>query len=381
MSQTRFLMLYFVIFILGLFGVGALVWVLMQRSDGDALLAIGEAQNERAGQHFNRLFADDLDRLPDEISDLGVQEYTLIQEGEVVYSTDAAKVGQPFDENPDSQTALRQQHPVSVRDETQVTTYLPVEGGLAEITSDLSRTEDVLADRRADILAAVLVGLVLLMTVTAVLVSVFSDTMRQQVSLLENQTSALMLQLVSRADFSHMSLLALQIAFRKLNPATADANTLRGYQEIEELAHNLALVEKMERLQLELEKKPFALDELLRERAMQFKDAEVSLGEHSGLGLIADRAMVAHAIDAILHNINGHNVRQRAIKLSSSNSNGMTRITAALPIVEYVDTLKRVNPNQHIDLTVARLMVERHGGNLEFNYSDGIHFHIVLPSA
>jgi hypothetical protein len=29
---------------------------------------------------------------------------------------------------------------------------------------------------------------------------------------------------------------------------------------------------------------------------------------------------------------------------------------------------------------VARLMVERHGGNLEFSYSDGIQFHILLPN-
>ncbi len=372
--------LYFVIAAIGVLIIGLVMVLQFQGADQDALLSIGEAQNERVGVHISRTYATNLEELPDELTELGIKRYTLIQDGIIAYSTDSEQIGQDFNENTESQRALRQQVSVSLQDGDQVTTYLPIENGLAEITSDLSSVDAILETRRGDNLTILLVAMVMLLAVLALFVSYARQNLEQQVAALEKQTSELMLQLVNRADFSHMSLLALQMAFRKLNAAVADASTLRGYQEIEGLAHNLALVEKMERFQLEPEKKPFGLDDLLRERAAHFKEAEVVLGVNSGLGLIADRAMMAHTIDAILHNINSHNIRQRAIKLSSSNSNGITRITAALPIVESVETLKRVNPNQHIDLTVARLMVERHGGNLEFNYSDGIQFHILLPS-
>ncbi|MBZ0307253.1 MAG: hypothetical protein K8I82_14390, partial [Anaerolineae bacterium] len=250
--MRKLTILYFVFAAIGVLIIGMVMVFQFRKSDRDALLSIGEAQNERVGNYISRTYASGLEELPDELE---IDHYTLIQDGRIVYSTSAEQVGQDFSENAESQRALRQQVSVSVLDEQQVTTYLPVENGLAEITSDLSQVNTILEDRRTDNLMVLVAALAVLLAGLALFVSYARQNLERQVAALEKQTSELMLQLVNRADFSHMSLLALQMAFRKLNAAVADASTLRGYQEIEGLAHNLALVEKMERFQLEPEKK------------------------------------------------------------------------------------------------------------------------------
>lgn len=383
------LTIYFAITVfIGLVLAVGLIYTQTRRIDDDTLLDVGEEYNSGIGRaiNLNHDFQNlDAARLSEQLTQLPLESYTVVQDETVLFSSENVT---SFRQNSDSQTAFRQGRAVSTLDGEKVTTYLPVYApnsdekiGLAILTSDMSATADQLAKRRSNLTQAVVLSLLILLGVAGVFLVYATQRFEDQNDTLHEQNIALMLQLISRADFSHMSLRALQLAFRKLNPASADANTLRGFQEIEGLAGNLALVEKIERAELEPDKKPFALDELLRERAQQFRESEVSVAGSSGLGLIADRSMVAHAIDAMLHNINHHNTRERAIKLSSESNGTLTRITAALPIAENIDTLPPIDPNQHIDLTVARLMIESHGGNLEFNYQDGIQFSIVIPSA
>lgn len=380
MSQSRFILYFALIALSGVLLATALVYARTRSIDNNTLLEIGNEQNALLGRTIDFQNTDG-----QQLTQLEIDGYTVVQNGTVTYSTDPSQLGQAFRENTDSQTAFRQGRAVSSLDDSTVTTYLPLfEGdekiGLAVITREMSSTQELLADQRNDLTLLVVMSLLVLLTALSVFLAYLYNWFNEENATLHQQNSQLMIQLISRADFSHMSLLALQSAFRKLNPDSADSNTLRGYQEIEGLAGNLALVEKIERIQLSPEKKPFGLDELLRERASQFDDTEVVVGENSGLGLIADRAMIAHAVDALLTNLNYYNLRKRAIKLSSHPNGRITRITASLPIAENVDTLPPINPNQHIDMTVARLMVESHGGSLEFSYVDGIQFHINVPS-
>ncbi|NJL95930.1 MAG: hypothetical protein HC915_20460 [Anaerolineae bacterium] len=74
-----------------------------------------------------------------------------------------------------------------------------------------------------------------------------------------------------------MTVQALQNAFLKFEPASPDSPAFKSYQELEQLAKDLSLVEQLEIGQLVPKRLAFALDELLLERAERFSEAKVSL--------------------------------------------------------------------------------------------------------
>ncbi|NJL95929.1 MAG: hypothetical protein HC915_20455 [Anaerolineae bacterium] len=98
--------------------------------------------------------------------------------------------------------------------------------------------------------------------------------------------------------------------------------------------------------------------------------------------MIADRPMLAHAVDALLANIQRQNRRRGRILLAASElDDSMLRITASLTVGLETDIRMPLIYDQRLDITVARLIVEKHGGNMIFDYAnpDGVQFHLDLP--
>lgn len=378
-----------------------LFYRITQQVLSDSLLSAGEYYNVSMGNHLNTRYQSEITSFIESgetdatrlgrlfeasIENSPTVKIVLMANNRVLYSTDPADVGEDMTNDSDYVTALRTDQPIShLEDDGRVETYMPLYNeqgqpiGVFELYSNGVPLEAALRPIESDILEAALVLALFFLGTMGVLVWFADMRLRDQRRMLEHQNGILMLDLIARAELSHMIVQAMQEAFAQLDPAPPNSKQARAYKTIEQIAENLSLIVQIERGQMIPNKMAFGIDDLLRERASIFKEAEVAINQRSGIGVVADRAMLNHIIDALLLNLNEYNPHRSKILLSAMPDEREVKITASLGIAN--PTLQAGQINQTIELTVARMMAEKHSGKLIFEQDkgEGVKFHLLMP--